>query len=70
MMQVVIVLIIFCFALAYLVWRFYITFFGGSGQCASGCSGCSTLDIDKIEKEIRKNEAKKFLLSDRPSPAN
>ena len=52
-MQEILILLIFLAAVAYLVRMFWRQAKSKEPSCAKGCGGCSTIDPDKIEKQIR-----------------
>jgi hypothetical protein len=53
MVQQIIVSIIFLGSLGYVGRLIYLSFQAKSG-CATGCGKCGTLDIQKIEEQIKK----------------
>lgn len=56
MVQSVVVFLVFALALAYLgsiIWKQ----FAGKKDCGGGCSGCSSIDIAEVEKQLKKNPA-------------
>ena len=52
-MQEILILLIFLAAVAYLGRMFWRQAKGEEAGCAKGCGGCSTINPDKIEKQIR-----------------
>jgi hypothetical protein len=50
MFQQVVIILLFAAALAYLGRMIYRSF--QSKSCATGCGKCSTIDFDKIEKQL------------------
>lgn len=57
MIQLMLVAVCTICATVWLALRFYNTFLKKHPGCGSGCGACSSLDIDAIERTIRKNEA-------------
>ncbi|MCC9165411.1 FeoB-associated Cys-rich membrane protein [Pontibacter harenae] len=56
MVQHILILIIFLAAAAYMGRMLYQSFSAKSG-CAKGCGGaCSTIDFNKIQKELQKKQ--------------
>ncbi|KAA9340040.1 FeoB-associated Cys-rich membrane protein [Adhaeribacter soli] len=52
-MQEILILLIFLAAVAYLVRMFWRQAKSNEPGCAKGCGGCSTLNPDLIEKQIK-----------------
>jgi hypothetical protein len=52
-MQEILILLIFLAAVAYLVRMFWQQAKSKQPSCAKGCGGCSTLNPDLIEKQIK-----------------
>lgn len=59
MVQQIIILLVFIAALAYIGRMLYRNFAAKSG-CASGCGSCSTIDFNKIQKELEKKQAQVY----------
>jgi hypothetical protein len=53
MIQTILIILIFIAAVGYLVYMVRRHFSLKEGNCPKGC-GCSSLDIEKIEKEFQK----------------
>lgn len=53
MMQEISVLLIFLAAVAYLVRKFWLQAKAKQPGCAKGCGGCSTINPDLIEKQVK-----------------
>lgn len=52
MVQQLIILLVFILAAFYVARLVYRSFSSKSGDCAKGCGACSTLDFDKIQKQL------------------
>jgi len=52
-MQEVLILLVFLAAIAYLVRMFWQQSKAKDSGCAKGCGGCSTLNPELLEKQIR-----------------
>lgn len=58
MVQEIIIFIIFAIAAAYVLKLGYKSFFSKEVGCAKGCGGaCSTIDLEKIQREIEAKRA-------------
>jgi hypothetical protein len=57
-MQEVIILLIFLAAVAYVVRMLWRQAKAKDAGCAKGCGGCSTIDPDLIEKQIKAKQQK------------
>ena len=58
MIQEIIVFLVFLLAAAYLGWKGYKSFFSKEAGCDKGCGGaCSTIDLAKIEREMKAKQA-------------
>lgn len=55
MVQHIIILLIFLLAATYVARLLYRSFNSSSG-CAKGCGACSTIDLQKIEAEVKRNQ--------------
>jgi hypothetical protein len=55
-MQEFIIFLIFLAAVIYLVRMFWLQAKSNEPGCAKGCGGCSTLNADLLEKQIRKKQ--------------
>ncbi len=53
MMQEALIILIFLAAVAYLARMFWRQAKAKDAGCAKGCGGCSTIDPDLIEKQIK-----------------
>jgi hypothetical protein len=51
-MQHLIIFLVFILAALYVVRLVYKSFSHKSGGCAKGCGACSTIDFDKIKKQL------------------
>ncbi len=59
MVQEIIILLVFGLAAAYLLRMGYKTFFSKDVGCAKGCGNvCSSIDLNKIAREIEANSTK------------
>jgi len=56
MIQTIIIALIFIAALGYLIYMVRNQFLSKKNGCPKGC-GCSTLDIEKLEKEMKANNS-------------
>lgn len=52
MVQQLIILVVFILAALYVARLVYKSFSSKSGGCAKGCGACSTIDFDKIKKQL------------------
>ena len=57
MVQELIILLIFVAATAYIGRMLYRVFTAKGEGCASGCSGCSSIDFKKIQRDLEKKAA-------------
>ena len=55
MIQTILILLIFAAALGYLIYMVRKQFDSKQNGCAKGC-GCSAVDLEKIEKQIKANQ--------------
>lgn len=53
MIQSVIVILAFAFALLYVARLVFKSFQSKSGECASGCGKCGAVDFAKLEQELK-----------------
>jgi hypothetical protein len=58
-MQQLIILLVFILAAFYMARLVYRSFSSKSGGCAKGCGACSTIDFDKIKKQLDAGSAPK-----------
>ncbi|HEY8401235.1 MAG TPA: FeoB-associated Cys-rich membrane protein [Cytophagaceae bacterium] len=56
MIQEILVGLIFLAAIFYLGRMVYRQFASKEAGCSSGCGGCSKIDLQKIEEQIRKSQ--------------
>ncbi|ALI99055.1 FeoB-associated Cys-rich membrane protein [Rufibacter tibetensis] len=60
MVQEIIVFLVFALAAVYLLRMGYKSFFSKNAGCDKGCGGaCSTIDLAKIEREMKAKQAYK-----------
>ena len=52
MVQQLIIFLVFVLAAFYVARLVYKSFSSQSGGCAKGCGACSTIDFDKIKKQL------------------
>lgn len=57
MIQQIIIFLLFIGAAAYVVRLVYKSFVSKSG-CAKGCGACSTIDFNKLDKQIKASAGK------------
>ncbi|QHL89422.1 FeoB-associated Cys-rich membrane protein [Nibribacter ruber] len=57
-MQEIIIFIVFALAAVYVLRIGYKSFFSKEVGCAKGCGGCSSIDLNKIQKEIEAKQSK------------
>jgi hypothetical protein len=55
MIQTILIILIFALALGYLIFMVRKQFVSKESGCAKGC-GCSSVDLEKIEKQIKTNQ--------------
>lgn len=56
MIQHIIIFLIFLAAATYVARLLYRTFSSNSSGCAKGCGSCSTIDLKKIEADIKRRQ--------------
>jgi hypothetical protein len=59
MVQQLIILVVFMLAAFYVARLVYRSFGSKSGGCAKGCGACSTIDFNKIKKQLDTSSAPK-----------
>jgi hypothetical protein len=59
MVQQLIILVVFILAAFYVARLVYKSFSSKSGGCAKGCGACSTIDFNKISKQLDASPAPK-----------
>lgn len=56
MVQHIIIFLVFLAAAAYVARLLYRAFSGSNSGCAKGCGSCSTIDLKKIEADIKRRQ--------------
>jgi hypothetical protein len=56
MIQNIIIFLIFLAAVTYVARLLLRTFFSNSSGCAKGCGSCSTIDLKKIEADMKRHQ--------------
>lgn len=56
MVQQILIFLIFLAAAAYVVRLLYRTFISNSSGCPKGCGSCSSIDMKKIEADIKRQQ--------------
>lgn len=56
MVQNIIIFVVFLAAAAYMVHMLYTTFSNKGSGCPKGCGSCSSIDIKKIETEMKRRQ--------------